>query len=700
MVAPRSGAQFGTTFLGWRHEVVLDEPGPPPKRPAPTEQDRVSEEWIAGQRRMEARTNQPLRYALYALVGLVALCALLWLVRVLPGILVLGVFLACLAIALPILMALLQSRRVMRERVAAERRRVERIRADDEERLREQQEEHARRYTEWQGRKRAYEAQPHWYGVTVPEGVTTVLVSGGTDAGWSAVLTTIGASRLRGGGDLTVVDLSGRAVSADLTSLAEQCGVTSKLWVLPADLTTMHLGTNLTARRRSRVLAAVARACDPKADPDADQRLLLRLLDVVGERASVATLTSGLHALAEPDSALSDDPALRPLGAARLSEVREQCGTDQAVVERAWELERHLAPFEGLGSRAAEQPYAQVKVIATDRVSGEVAARAFGTYTLSALSELLDLRSANASDGPVPWARTVAVCGADALPAAEVDRAIRAARGAGVGLVLMFRENSGEDESVAQRFADDHCLTAVMRQPDAGSAERTASRLLAGGRGTGEVSASTTGAGQHTGETGESGAGESNPAGEGLRLHRLTEVIGEALRDTAADGHHTGGSGDPAEADTTPVTVRPTAKSVAPLDLVKHVRSATSWGRATIQAADIDTPRDPGRVRDLRIDSLGLRNLPPTAMILPDSGELVLADANPGILTLPTATLGTVAQARSGLANVDAPSEPDEDPPPNLGPPPKRLDWRTSQRTPEVGDGTRGGGDARASRGE
>ncbi|MBB4934155.1 heme exporter protein D [Lipingzhangella halophila] len=675
MVAPQPGAQFSTTFVGWRYEVVVGDPGPPPRRPTPTDQERISEDWIAGQKRTEAHTNRPLKYALYALAGFAALCLLLWPIRILPGILVLGAFLVCLAVTLPILIALLQSRQVMRERVATEQRRIERIRASQEQELREKQEEHARRYTEWQGRKRAYEAQPHWYGVSVPAGVGTVLVSGGTEVGWSAVLTTIGASRLRGGGDLTVVDLSGRAVTADLTSLAEQCGVASKVWVLPADLTTMHLGTNLAARQRARVLAAVVRASEAKSDPDADQRLLLRLLEVVGAQASVATLTSGLRALAEPTSTRDDDPTLRLLSAEQLAEVRQRCGSDQATTERAWELERHLAPFEGLGTRTVEQPYAQVKVIATDRVSGDVAARAFGTYTLASLSELLDLRSGSAPNGTVPWSQTVAVCGADVLPAAEVDRAIRAARGAGVGLVLMFREND-EDESAVPRLADDHCLTVVMRQPGTRPAARMASRLLEGGTGPDDQPASAA-----TAPDGESGAaGESGRAGHDLRVHRLTEVIGEALRDTAADGHHKSGSSNPAEADTTPVTVRPKAKAVAPLDLVKHVRSATGWGRATTQASDIDTPGDTGRVRPLRLDSLGLRNLPPTAMIVPGDGGLVLADANPGILTLPTATLGTVEDARAGLASFDVPQEPvpDDDPPPNLGPPPERLDWRTT----------------------
>lgn len=143
------------------------------------------------------------------------------------------------------------------------------------------------------------------------------------------------------------------------------------------------------------------------------------------------------------------------------------------------------------------------------------------------------------------------------------------------------------------------------------------------------------------------------------------------------DGHDEDGPGDPAEADTTPVSVRPAARAIAPLDLVRHIRSATNWGRATTQAAEIDTPGDSGGVRDFRLDAHSLRTLPATAMIVPGDGGLVLADVNPGILTLPTATLGTVEEARDGLAELEEQPEADGDPPPNLGPPPERLDWRT-----------------------
>ncbi|GAA3728198.1 hypothetical protein HDA32_000225 [Spinactinospora alkalitolerans] len=626
-----------TTHLGWRHEVLVPDPGPPPRRPAPSERERVSPEWIAAQRRSEADLNRPLVIVLVALAAIAVLFVLLWPARILPGLFSLVGCLACLLVAVPVLFALMQGRQAVGERLEREERRLEEARAEQERLLRERQEEHARRHTEWQARKRAHEAQPRWYGVTVPPGIATVAVAGGTDAGWSAVLTTIGAARLRDGGDLTIVDLSGRAVAGDLVSLAQRCGVAPRVWVLPADLPRMNLGLNLDGSDRATILASTVLATDPRADIDGDHAFLEKVFGIVGADATVALLTAALRALGLPEGSDTgeDDPGLAPLTPRQHKELREAFEPDRALMERAWELERALIPFEGLGTRAADEPYAQVKIIATDRTSGEFAGRAYGTYTLDALSELLDLRARRGNGnggGARPWAHTIVVCGAGALPDWEVDRLVSAADGAGAGIVLMYRETT---EHAAAVMGGERCLPVVMRQPDAGSAERAAGLL--------------------------DGAHE-------FALQRLTEVIGEALSDTIADSYVT----DPATSVTVGMPTRYVSRSVAPLDLVRNMRAATAWGRTTAQAAEIDGTEEPGgRDRPLRGDAYGLCTLPPTAMIVAGDAP-ILADANPGILTLPTATLSTVDDAHP----TRPPESEGDEPPPNIGPPPERLDWR------------------------
>jgi hypothetical protein len=99
------------------------------------------------------------------------------------------------------------------------------------------------------------------------------------------------------------------------------------------------------------------------------------------------------------------------------------------------------------------------------------------------------------------------------------------------------------------------------------------------------------------------------------------------------------------------------------------------------------------RSREFLVEPHELQQLPPSAVIVCAAGRggrrAVLADANPGILGLPTATLLTLDEAKNAPQTPvigRPPAGPaasgvswrsgDTQPPPNLGPPPERLDWR------------------------
>nr|WP_221308827.1 hypothetical protein [Nocardiopsis mwathae] len=680
------------TYIGWRHELQVPDPGPAPRRPAPPDRAAVTDEWRAAQRRLEARTNLPLRALLAALTLVALVCVALWPLRILPGLLALGLCLACLAMAAPLLVALVQSRQVMADRLRREEERLAEVQERREAELRDRQEEHARLYAEWQARKRAFEAQPRWYGVRVPDDTGTVVVAGGTEAGWSALLTTIGASRLRCGRDLTVVDLSGRALAADLMALVKRAGITPRVRVLPADLQRLHLGTDLDGSQRARILSSVSCALDPKADIEIDEMLLLRILDVIGPGASVSALIGGLRALSEPGdgaAAGGGDPALKLLSPEQRAEIRERCGggtcgSDRSVMERAWELERRIAPFEGIGTRCGDEPYAQFKVIATDRASGDVAARVYGTYAVAALRELLELRARGpeiARRPLQPWANTIVVCGADALPAAEVDRLVGAATWSGAGLVLMLREVG---ERTAHRLAAHGVFPVLMRQPTSASAARAASWLATGRVADSAAAGAAVEAASGT-DLPATADGHAEPAPARLPMHQLTEVIGEALNDAVGGGY----LAEDGEGVTAPVPVRTAAPPVPPLDLVRHIRVASVWGRATTQATEIGEADGAAPVSGYPVDGHGLRTLPPTAMVVPGADGPVLADANPGILALPTASLSTVEEPggaaadhpeAAGSAEAAEPAGHDvrtrPAPRSNVGPPPERLDWR------------------------
>ncbi|MFC7326408.1 hypothetical protein [Marinactinospora rubrisoli] len=633
--APKDADEAHLGHLGWRHATPVADPGPAPRRPTPPEQQRLSPDWTAAQRRMEADLNRPLLVTLAVLAAIAALLLTCGAAALLPGVLTLAGCLACAVVALPALVALVQSGQAVRERVAEERRRLENERAERAERLRQRQEEHARRYADWQERRRAYEDQPRWYGVEVPDGVGTVVVGGGTDAGWSALLTTVGAARLRGGADLTVLDLSGRAVGGELVALARRCGVLPRLWVLPADLPRVNLGGNLDARRRAAVFAAVVHALDPRADRAADGALLHGLLDALGpEPVPAAGLVAALRAVAVPETGTTERAA-RALGAESAARVRARFGTGGDVAERAWRLQRHLTAFEGLGARSADEPYAQIKIIATDRSSGGRAGRAYGSYAAAALRELLEMR-AESGAAPRPWAHTIAVCGAGALPPAELDRLAAAAADTGTGLVLLFR---GVDADVRERMGRPGCLPVLLRQPDEESARRAAG-LAGGGR---------------------------------VAVHPLTDAVAGALDGEIADSYVP----DPATAPTTGLPTRHAARSIRASDLARHAGAATGYGRATLRAAGLAAAPSAAS-RAVRLDADGLRSLPDTAMVLGGADGPVLADANPGLLALPAATLHPAGDPAAARA-----PEPAGPPEPragagaaNVGPPPERLDWR------------------------
>jgi hypothetical protein len=142
--------------------------------------------------------------------------------------------------------AIWQGERALRSRLADERTRVARIRAAQESQLFAWQAEHAARVREWQALRVAYDHQKRWYAVCAPDGVHRVDVAGGTLSGWSAMLATAGAYRLAAGGEVTVLDLTEGSVALDLLGFARTSGIDPLVWVLPADLPRLDLGTGLS----------------------------------------------------------------------------------------------------------------------------------------------------------------------------------------------------------------------------------------------------------------------------------------------------------------------------------------------------------------------------------------------------------------------------------------------------------------------
>jgi hypothetical protein len=127
------------------------------------------------------------------------------------------------------------------------------------------------------------------------------------------------------------------------------------------------------------------------------------------------------------------------------------------------------------------------------------------------------------------------------------------------------------------------------------------------------------------------------------------------------------------------------------------VSTSTAWGMTTSKATgDSETlARALQRSREFLVEQHELQQLPASAMIITYAGpagrQVVMADANPGIGGLRAATALTFEEFRGRPAPAprgarepaaDRDGVPDRvswrqgRPPPNLGPPPPRLDWR------------------------
>jgi hypothetical protein len=681
-------------YLGWQYATPHPNPGPPPRRPTPPEHERLNPDWAAAQRREENLLNRPLKAALGVTVVIGAAALVLGVVGWLP-MLVAGLgLIICVLIAGLCGYAVRQGERALRSRMADERSRVGRIRAAQESQLFAWQAEHASRVREWRELRVAHVHQKLWYGVAVPGGIHRVDVAGGTLSGWSAMLTTAAAHRLAAGGEVTVLDLTEGSVALDLIAFARTSGIEPLVWVLPEDLPRLDLGTGLDARGLADVLALVVGATEEHSstrDLSFDNAILERVIDALGGTATLASVTAALRTLAQVGDPRQDVAAglLSTEQVDRLSTMFGRGAADRVVVERAWVLESQLRKLAAVGAAPVPLPASALRVIAVSQHAGSVEGKVLAAYLAVGLTHTLR----GARPGP-PWQHTIFVLGADRLRGDTLDRLSDACESTGTGLVLGYRSVLPH---VKQRLGRGNAAVAFMRLGNAEDAKAASEQL-----GT-----------EHR-----------------FVLSQLTETIGLSVTDTTASSYtSTAGTTDSLATSwsvsdgTTRSTGRGrTDQGVLPLpagvsrnaqtsdshstgeseSVSTGISTSTAWGMTTSRATgDSESLAIAlGRSREFLIEQHELQQLPASAMIVTYAGpagrQVVLADANPGIGGLAAATLLTLEEfprlpaaaaphprpapeSEARGAGGAAPSRwrsGDDRPPPNLGPPPARPDWR------------------------
>jgi hypothetical protein len=654
-------------YVGWRQASPGGDPGHPPELPVLPATAQVTADWMAAQQREYRRLARP---AWLAGAGSAAAAAALLVAG--PGALV-SVPAAC-ALAIAAAAAgrrAWQAERALTARINAEAARVTAFAGLQQREIAARQDEHGRRYREWQRRAAAYRRLPQWYPVTLPATVHRLDIAGGTLAGWSALLTMLGAARLAAGGEVTVLDLTEGGVAADLVAVARRTALDPIVWVLPQDLPRLELGAQLGPPELADVLAQTAAAADGPAqasgrmaDPPGDAALISCILEVLGDRGAepgpLPAIIAALRCVGQLSMPVTTAPvtnvpvtnvpvtngeAPSVLTADQIARLATLAGRSAGhlAVERSWALEARLRALQTLATDLTSRPQSRLRVAWLDRRSAATGNGVLAAYLAIALTAVL--RQAPAAPR---WRQTVVVLGAQRLPGDVLDRLCDAAEIAGAGLVLAYR---GIPQHVRERLGRGDAAVGFMRLGNAEDARLAAEQIGTEHRFvisqlTDTVSASVT---DTIGVSYTSSAGTSDSLTDSSSL---TASIGRSQ----GRGRSRHGTFAPfADFTGSASSDRNSAQSLSDgRSIAAGISTGTSWGWSTSRAAGTSDSfgRTAQRSRESVVEQHELQQLPQSAVLLsyPSAGanRVVLADANPAIMTLPEATLASPPEA--GLA--------------------------------------------------
>ena len=661
---PRGRVRDDLVYLGWQHVIGAPEPGPPPQPPQPPqpasppepESERVSVDWVAAQRREQSRISRPARLGGAGSVTVAGGLAAAWGIGVVPGaIALLGAGTAA-CVAARCARASWRAHRALIDQLRAERLRVAAFAEAQRDEVTARQAQHVHAVRIWSQRSSAFRRQPQWYPVTVPTTVHRIDIAGGTLAGWSALVTMIAAPRLAAGAEVMLLDLTEGGVATDLLAVARRAGVGPLVWVLPADLPELELGTQLPPDILADVLALTVSAADSPvgassaspADPARDAALIGSVFRALGGGAAMPQLVAGLRALGQiggPAEHLGPG-GLTHEQLARLSNLAGRAA-GQLAAERAWSIEARLRVLARLGTSVASVPPSRLKVAWLDRRAPSVSNGVLAAYLVIALTAML-------RQGPPGerWQQTICLLGAERLPGGIIDRLCDAAEISGAGLVLAYRSIPAH---VRERLGRGDAAVGFMRLGNADDARVAAEQI--GMQHKFVVSQLTDTVGTSITDTiGSSYTSTVGTADSVTGSDSMTTTAGRSR------GRSRPGAFAPA-ADFTGSASRDLSSSAAVCDsrsITAGISAGTSWGWSTSRAvggtdsAAMTTQRS----RESLVEPHELQQLPQSAVLLcyaaPGGRQVVLADANPAIMGLPTATLARRPPSAIGCGGPDA----------------------------------------------
>jgi hypothetical protein len=648
--APRGRVRDDVVYLGWQHILPGPDPGPPPQPPpGPAEPDSVSADWVAAQRREHSRLARPATLTGAASVTLAAAAAASWLSGLLGGGVALLVICTAAYAGASRGRAVWRGHRALAAQLRAEELRVAAVAEAQRRHVAALQEQHAREVRAWKRRGSEFRRQPQWYPVTLPTSIHRIDVAGGTLAGWSALITMIAAPRLVAGGDVTVLDLTEGGVATDLLAVARRAGIGPQVWVLPADLPQLELGVLLPPDVLADVLGQTVSAADGPAgqvatgatDHARDAALLGGIFQALGGDAAMPQLIAALRVLGQIGGPAEHlvSAGLTHEQLARLSNLAGR-GTGHLAAERAWSIEARLRVLTPLATALADRPPSSLKVAWLDRRAASGSNATVAAYLVIALTAVLR----QAPPGR-RWQQTICLLGAERLPGAILDRLCDAAEICGAGLVLGYRSIPAH---VRERLGRGDAAVGFMRLGNAEDARVAAEQIGTEHRFL--VSQLTDTVGTSLSDT--IGVSYTSTVGTADSVTGSDSVTSTAGR---SRGHSRPGAFAPF-ADFAGSASRDLSSSAAVCDsrsITAGISDGTSWGWSTSRAvgASDSTAWTTQRSRESLVEQHELQQLPQSAVLLcypaPGGRQVLLADANPAIMALPSATLAARPPARS-----------------------------------------------------
>lgn len=600
-------------------------------------------DWVGAQRLIYSRLGRPARIGGLACALTVGMLAVAWVTGQASAALAGSGTMAAVACGARCASSVARGKRRLGALITAERRRIAAASDAESARLAHVHREHASDYRAWRRRKAMFERQPSWFAACLPAGIDRLDVAGGTLAGWSALLTTIAATHLSIGGDVTVVDLTEGVVAGDLIGLARRSGLAPLVWVLPADLPRLDLGHGFDVPALADVLALAARSGEAGgADYATDCALIERVLLTLGPRASIAQLNAALRVLADIGPPRADLRAglITAEQLDRIGTMFGRGGTDRVVIERAWAIESKLRGLDALGTAPADLPPSALRVAALDRRSGVIGNAALRAYLVAALTQML-----RQAPGGRSWRHTLCLFGAERLGGDVIDRLTDACEVSGTGLVLGYRSIPAV---ARERLGRGNAAIAFMRLGN-GDDARVASELIGTEHrfvvgqltdtvGTsvtdtwGDSYTSTVGTADSVADSFSVSVNRGHSTGRGRNYQGGFAPFGDFSRSLSGDSSYSTGS-------------------QSSVSLTEGINSGTSWGLSLSKALgeNASLGRTAQRSREFLVEAAELQRLPPSGAIIsypaPTGRTVLFVDTNPAIIALPGALMAHSSDA-------------------------------------------------------